>query len=182
MTRANGVSLDSVWLRLSPQEKEAITQQLSGYLGRLRSIPASQPPRIGSVTGRPVQCFRLHCQDRTGPFKDEEHLNRHLRGPGEDRYGFSPIVAQSHAKRHQLVLTHNDLYPRNIMVDGTRIMAIVDWEGAGWFPEHFEWCSIRNLAVGEEVDKDWRLWVDKFLELGRRNVRMLKLWTSGQFE
>ncbi|TDL20692.1 hypothetical protein BD410DRAFT_363616 [Rickenella mellea] len=57
---------------------------------------------------------------------------------------FPPEVAISHTKAHPLVLTHNDLFPRNIMVSGTNVTAILDWECAGWFPSHWEYCKCVN--------------------------------------
>lgn len=36
------------------------------------------------------------------------------------------------------VLTHGDLSPRNIMVDGSKVTGIVDWDNAGFYPEWAE--------------------------------------------
>ncbi|KAF8878819.1 hypothetical protein CPB85DRAFT_1498536 [Mucidula mucida] len=45
----------------------------------------------------------------------------------------------SHALRHPIVFTHNDIALRNIMVDGDRVTGLIDWECAGWFPAHWEY-------------------------------------------
>ena len=39
-----------------------------------------------------------------------------------------------------IVFTHGDLCPRNIIVDPSskRIVGIIDWAWAGWYPEYWE--------------------------------------------
>ena len=39
---------------------------------------------------------------------------------------------------HRIVLTHGDLQPRNILVYGTEVIGIIDWELSGWYPEYWE--------------------------------------------
>lgn len=36
------------------------------------------------------------------------------------------------------MFSHNDLAPRNTIVDDGRIEGLLDWEVAGWFPEYGE--------------------------------------------
>lgn len=45
------------------------------------------------------------------------------------------------SKDSKYVFCHNDLSQHNIIVDPQtlKIQAIMDWEYAGFFPEHFEW-------------------------------------------
>ena len=55
---------------------------------------------------------------------------------------------------HRIVFTHGDLAPRNILVKGGEVVALIDWEESGWFPEHWEfikamWCT------GLEGDATW---------------------------
>src|SRR3954452_13593451 len=38
-----------------------------------------------------------------------------------------------------IVMTHGDLHPRNIIVRDCRIVAILDWECAGFYPEYWEY-------------------------------------------
>lgn len=46
-----------------------------------------------------------------------------------------------------LVLTHRDLAPRNLMVDGSNRLWIIDWDYAGWYPAYFEYASMHNFNV-----------------------------------
>lgn len=40
---------------------------------------------------------------------------------------------------HKTVLTHSDLSPRNILIQRNQIVAIVDWEMAGFYPAYWEY-------------------------------------------
>jgi aminoglycoside/choline kinase family phosphotransferase len=112
-----------------------------------------------------VQSSRLHEWDPvSGPFRDEEHLNLQLR----DRRPldtFPPIVQKAHTKRHPLVFTHNDFFPRNIMIDEPtgRVLAIIDWESAGWFPEHWEYCISHNWGTWRPQREWMQVYVPKIV-------------------
>src|SRR5271154_1548092 len=132
MSRIRGVPLEDVMPQLSDASKEVIASQLAYYLSQLRAIPPPPRSTICSVLGGSVCCYRLHDCETSGPFRDEQHMNlqlRHLRSIDS----CPDIVKSSHAKTHPLVFTHNDLFPRNIMVEGNEITGIIDWECAGWF-------------------------------------------------
>ncbi|KAF8910454.1 kinase-like domain-containing protein [Gymnopilus junonius] len=140
MERVEGSVLEDAWTRLSEELKGVVADQIKGYITQLRALP---PPAghksICSILGGPVWCFRLHFDGKTGPFRDEEHMNlqlRHLK-PLES---FPAIIQTMHTREHPLVFTHNDLFPRNILVEETtgRVLAILDWESAGWFPAHWK--------------------------------------------
>ncbi|KAF8233172.1 hypothetical protein L208DRAFT_1268236, partial [Tricholoma matsutake] len=46
----------------------------------------------------------------------------------------------------QVYLTHGDLLPHNILVNGSRITAIIDWETASYYPEFWEYCRMHDLG------------------------------------
>lgn len=63
-----------------------------------------------------------------------------------------------------IVFTHSDLHPRNIMVDSedpSRIVAIIDWEQSGWFPDYWEFCKAEYTA---EFGSDWHNYILEYLE------------------
>ncbi|KAJ4497911.1 hypothetical protein C8R41DRAFT_713453, partial [Lentinula lateritia] len=139
MTRIHGHDLHQQWLTLSHSQKSKVISQLRSYMINMRSVKPPGKIKIGSFSGGPVDCCRLLEFDEVGPFVDEDHLNRHLRGPLEGP-SISPAVLSSQQIQHELCATHNDLFPRNIMVDDQlNIVAIVDWKSAGWFPVYWEY-------------------------------------------
>lgn len=62
--------------------------------------------------------------------------------------------------------THGDLNLGNIILSDApgpkKIVAIVDWEQAGWYPEHWEYCK---LLLAEPCSGEWRVdgWADKVI-------------------
>lgn len=62
-------------------------------------------------------------------------------------------------------MTHADLHRENIIISSTkpaRVLAIVDWEQAGWYPDYWEYCKALYTC---EYESEWRRdWVDKILD------------------
>ena len=54
---------------------------------------------------------------------------------------------------HRIVLTHGDLSQHNILVQNGKITGLIDWEFAGWLPEHWEYV---NFVKRAPVNRDWR--------------------------
>jgi len=44
-------------------------------------------------------------------------------------------------KDHDIVMSHGDISPRNILVRGTKVVAILDWEMLGFYPENWDHAS-----------------------------------------
>lgn len=85
-------------------------------------------------------------------------MNRHLRH-GHSIAKFPPI-AEAHYRTHPIVFTHGDLAMRNIMVQGDTITAVLDWESAGWFPAHWEYCKM----LFADPQWQWRDWIPEIVE------------------
>lgn len=47
------------------------------------------------------------------------------------------------AQEYPIVLTHNDLCPRNVMIDDGRVSGIIDWEFAGMYPVYYEYFRLK---------------------------------------
>lgn len=53
-----------------------------------------------------------------------------------------------------ITFTHGDLHRSNILVsleDPAQVVAIVDWEQSGWYPEYWEYCKA-DAFTGWEAD------------------------------
>jgi hypothetical protein len=55
----------------------------------------------------------------------------------------------------QIVLTHGDLLLRNILVRDAKVLAILDWEMAGYFPEYWEYVK-SHMVAGLRASMDAR--------------------------
>lgn len=66
-----------------------------------------------------------------------------------------------------IYLTHGDLTPGNLMISkdphNRKVETIIDWEQAGWYPEHWECCK---MLYGVENHHEWLVeeWPDKVVE------------------
>ncbi|KII84736.1 hypothetical protein PLICRDRAFT_57262 [Plicaturopsis crispa FD-325 SS-3] len=141
MTRVPGHSFDAYeWNRMPRDAQDSIIYQLRDSISQLRALPPPSSPSICSVHGGPVFDSRIELRP-VGPFADEDEMNWYVRqGMSMERLQErSPICYESHSRRHPLVLTHADLAPRNIMIEGSTVTGIIDWEMCGWYPAHWEY-------------------------------------------
>lgn len=184
MSRIRGVALSTVWDTAEPQFRETIVGQLASYFHELRTLHTPHGRRICSILGGPVRDFRLRYE-HVGPFEDEDDFNRRGARFNKDfeylpAEGMPQLVAAAHSIRHDIVFTHGDLATRNVMVDGATVTAILDWECAGWFPEHWEYC--KSIFATQSWDlEDWLPWLRRVLpvydlEAEADNMLVRELW------
>ncbi|PNY21222.1 Uncharacterized protein TCAP_07279 [Tolypocladium capitatum] len=177
-----GPTLRQAWGSLTEAEKKSICGELSRIVEALRRITPDSPTRfIGiplclspwarSINGGTVQdrFFKLDYEE--GPFFtiDEFHdwlftaATRQTPGQGVLTGPYRDFFPDS----GNIYFTHGDLTLGNIIVsDDTgpkRIVGIVDWEQAGWYPEYWEYCK---LLYGVEFTHEWRAagWADKVMD------------------
>ncbi|OTA94094.1 hypothetical protein M434DRAFT_394996 [Hypoxylon sp. CO27-5] len=144
MEFVEGVELEEAWDKYSDAEKELVIDQLRSYMAELRQIKGSF---IGAIDGS--WCDDHYFDDEVGgygPFKTEADFNSGIvRAMKKDRpYVHVDITCnlwQEIMKGHEIVLTHNDFAPRNILVQGSKVVAILDWELSGFYPEYWEYCK-----------------------------------------
>ncbi|KAH7412157.1 kinase-like domain-containing protein [Phaeosphaeria sp. MPI-PUGE-AT-0046c] len=135
-----GERLDRIWPRLTAEEKSSICQQLRGILTIMRSIP-HESGLIGSCSGGKARDDRQYTDYSGGPFTDEATFNSSFYF---DLVRTTPIpirtaLYQQTRSDHRIVFSHCDLSQHNIMVKDGQITGLLDWENAGWYPEHWEY-------------------------------------------
>ncbi|OJD16606.1 hypothetical protein AJ78_03246 [Emergomyces pasteurianus Ep9510] len=70
------------------------------------------------------------------------------------KHHYKELLSQHHVP---LVFTHQDLAPRNMIVDERCQLWLLDWDYSGWYPVYFEYASMQNF----DVPSNWR-WIDRF--------------------
>lgn len=137
-----GQRLDEVWDTFDADQKLSIAKELNSFLSQLHKLKGDY---IGAINRGPaVIGRRIHLE--CGPFDSEQQFNEFILG---DVVPSAPDLLRHYAKfaledNHEIVFTHADFAPRNILVDGGRVTAILDWEDSGWYPEYWE--HIRAFA------------------------------------
>lgn len=145
MEYVEGETLDKAWPSCDDAQKASVISQLRRYTDELRAIPGTI---VGSVDG-------THCNDQF--FSDRDNPTSY--GPYDSEDAFTDGLVRSLRERrqnswiemvcrfikalpqHKIVLTHNDLAPRNILVRDAKVVAFLDWELAGFYPEHWEYAK-----------------------------------------
>ncbi|KAJ5384283.1 hypothetical protein N7517_002194 [Penicillium concentricum] len=131
MDYIEGQTLQDAWSSMIPSQRMSVAQELHGYIQQLRGLKHE------------------HL---------ESHKNIYTRRPiYQDEYLFSRMTtsvpdlvrSDTATKRREgnMVFTHGDLAPRNILVDDHgHVTAVLDWELAGWYPEWYETVRAYNFC------------------------------------
>lgn len=169
MSLVPGQTLERLWPNLDKQHKTSVQQQLAAMLSSLRSIP---PPIIGdhgsafrigsfvSGTCRDVRRISRSCET---PIITEAAFNEFLcRHQGRTQTPWIKMIHSSMRSDHQVVPTHGDLHPRNIMVawDGdaattVKVTGLIDWQVSGWYPEYWEYVKALSTISPRDPLSDW---------------------------
>ncbi|KAI6045487.1 kinase-like domain-containing protein [Pisolithus marmoratus] len=111
----------------------------------LRSIAPKSDVGVSNVDGGPIYDQRLPKKLLWGPFKTIQDFHRELRDGVEVKGltggmppGLDQLVSYHNQHWPESVFTHGDLSSSNILVQGDRIVGIIDWETAGWYPPYWE--------------------------------------------
>ena len=155
MEYIDGQPLDQAWDACTKAQRDNIVRQLRGYMAELRRVTGNF---IGSVD-RSIcndQIF-ANCRSEYGPYPDEDAFRqgmaKSLRTCDGDSTWTEVVIGFVNAmpKGRGIVLTHGDLVPRNILVRDGNVVAIVDWEMAGFYPEYWEYAKAHLFADYEHA-------------------------------
>lgn len=175
MDRIAGQCLSSAWKSLSQADMRSILSQLQGMFRELRAIPSPPGTGVESCVGGSLTDSRIpHARPRFGPFKTIQDfhvwLRQDFRPEDHPAYGddynqdvksIQSMVAMQDGDWPPPVFTHGDLNPSNIFVSGSRIVGIIDWEFAGWYPHYWEYTS---AWYGNRLRSEWQYLIADFLE------------------
>jgi len=144
MEECRGTSLDKVIHTMTPEALDHVAEQLRAILSRMASV---KPKTLGSVTGGPYRnwFFPGYVAPKHA-FTSITEFNDHYRWllmliSGEE---YTESVLGRLPRHAAIRFTHSDLLPKNIMVDGSTITGIVDWEMGGFYPAYWEYCRMHD--------------------------------------
>lgn len=155
-----GETLEDAWATMTDDQKRGVAEDLRDYVIQLRALKGDY---IGAA-GRGEAIVGNYVFHEGGPFDTEADFNEFLfswispKAPHTLRYH----VKNAFRTDHEIVFTHGDLAPRNIMVNEGRVTAILDWENAGWYPEYWEY--ERTYRNWNDVP-GWMDYIEIFLPL-----------------
>lgn len=176
-----GTTLDQAWAKMSPNRRTQVAGEVAGYCKVLSSLTSEKLETANGcgvlepfLTARPDDNEPSWIPQLLGPFTIKQ-LSAYLGG--------KDLVGQ----RSSFLFYHADLSPKNIMVgDNGDILAILDWESAGYYPEF--WIGTKPMKASgfflSNVDVDRTAWARSFTaaleeEGFAADDKMFKSWKSG---
>lgn len=157
MEYIEGNTLEDVWESLSHETRIDMARQLGRLVKIMRALPP--PPNfIGGFALDELRDFRHNDVFVRPACRNEEEFNAYLTEEPQIPASVKRAFLRGIGTAHKIVFSHCDLAPRNIMVRDNRIVALIDWEAAGWYPEYWEY--VKFLHVGGR-DREWRTFVDE---------------------
>ncbi|POR37750.1 Uncharacterized protein TPAR_02060 [Tolypocladium paradoxum] len=178
MELVQGVTLKERWACLTQEERIGLCENLRTMLGKLRHL-RQEPGNtfLGDISRGPFGdvVFTNGNLPRAGPFSSvkEFHdwlsamtkIGMEIHWPGIDTNDIPDPYRQHLPDNSTVVFTHADLHPGNILVSlesPCRIMAIIDWQLSGWYPDYWEFCKAEYTA---EPRSEWvTAYIPRFLE------------------
>ncbi|KFY32517.1 hypothetical protein V493_00122 [Pseudogymnoascus sp. VKM F-4281 (FW-2241)] len=155
MDYVEGEGLDGCWARLDAEERADVASQVAAMIGEMGNFKLSVP----GPTGGARRCWGTWFSDfGAASFQTigdmEGWFNHKLDICNE--YGQSvPNTPRFEFK--EVVLTHQDIAPRNIILDASGRAWLIDWAYAGAYPPGFERAALAQQAkyhdpeFGDEV-------------------------------
>lgn len=146
MEYIEGQTLKEAWPVLTPDQRTGILDQLRHYIAEMRALPGTS---LGRLNGQGVSVPSI-MERSGGPFSTIGEFHDWLvcprGGPRRESMYWHQITSKLRGQHYSIVFTHADLAARNIMVRDGRIVAILDWEFSGWYPEYWEYVfALRGL-------------------------------------
>lgn len=178
MERIVGKPLAVGWMQRSQGSKDKILQQLGSLIREMRSLETPNGTGVSNISGGPIFDLRLPNRAHWGPFNSIHDFHRELRNGiepdnimdlGDTTEELKDLVKFHERPWETPVFTHGDLSSLNVLAQGDRLVAIIDWETAGWMPSYWEYTSAWDT---NPQNRFWQKEVDKFLEPHQYALKM----------
>lgn len=189
MELIQGETLHDRWDHLSDQGKTLICAQLKEIIAVLRQLEPGpsdsfigmwmqgnlyQPidlftdKIVGSITRRLLLDYVFEAIPSAGPFKTVKEFNDWFSALPQQQLPDSLKYKDPYREflpDGGIRFTHGDLHRGNIIISRTdppRVMAVIDWTHAGWYPDYWEYCKALYTS---HYNGEWRnTWIPRFLE------------------
>ncbi|KXT05649.1 hypothetical protein AC578_5629 [Pseudocercospora eumusae] len=143
-------TLNVAWRHLTSEQRREIVTEVAGYVAQLRALQPLNASKISSTLGGPCRDVRVGSVKLFGPFQDSDEFHQAIRGgvPSDNvKDIFGEQVASTHARKYETKFTHGDLGVQNILVRDGKVVAIIDWECSGWYPQYWEYTKAQYNRV-----------------------------------
>ncbi|OSD02659.1 kinase-like protein [Trametes coccinea BRFM310] len=142
---------------LTPQGVRNIVQHLSQIIQELRDLGRRFPldqPHFGSWPEGPFRNSYFSIDPPSLPFASDAEFHRYFLKRLESKYSDTSTyrdleeLFRTSPAEPAPVLSHGDFADRNILVKDDRVVAIIDWETFGWYPEFWDLMGLWMSQIG----------------------------------
>lgn len=156
--------IDGYEMQHAPEKEwPALLEELKGYVAQLRLLRPPNPGRVEAIGGSSLRDIGLTSSKAIGPFDTvpafHDYLGfaqvRLLESQSMDWPLLDKMSLRAHSGGYRTMFTHGDIAPRNVLVKGGKIVAIIDWENAGWFPEWWESACWSKRGAQQSLMAGW---------------------------
>ncbi|KAJ5341952.1 hypothetical protein N7541_011076 [Penicillium brevicompactum] len=169
MEHIQGQTLHNAWNELDGEDKSSLRSDLCRIITRLRQLEQNSSDQfIGSLSRQHPPDNTFEFMPKTMPFSTIKDFNDWF-STLPQRF-LPPSLKYIDPYRYILPddgvikFTHADLHRENILVSVTkpaRVLALVDWEQSGWYPDYWEYSKALYTCWYED---EWRRdFIDHFL-------------------
>ncbi|KAK7178317.1 phosphotransferase enzyme family protein [Paraphaeosphaeria sporulosa] len=144
----SGRSLEQSWQEMEEKDRSRICRELRAILDAVRQLKQDPTDKfIGSIARDPLYDRAISIQyiSEAGPFTSVKEFHDWFtslyKRPTPDPQCVPDPFRQELPDDSEIVFTHGDLHPSNVIVSSShpsRVVAIIDWEQAGWLPAYWE--------------------------------------------
>jgi aminoglycoside phosphotransferase (APT) family kinase protein len=147
MEECKGVSLETVIDDMSTSQLDHVALQLRRIVDNIASVKSESREFLGSVTGGPFR--NMFFPEHLSPDSAFDTVHDFLDAFRQILLffcteSFTEDFLAQFPESAQVVFTHGDLLPRNIMVEGTTITGVLDWATAGFYPSYWEYSRMHD--------------------------------------
>lgn len=177
-----GIDLEKAWPELDLTQKQDISNQLDVLLTDLRSIPFQRSTPLGGIESGVCSDLRRTRHISTKSIMSVEEFEDFVFHGSTNNTLYTRLLRSLMPKSTDVVFTHGDIRPANIMVkrDGRgvwRITALIDWELSGYYPDYWEAIKATNLLTPRD-NFDWYEFIPKLISSSQYATPWLvdRLW------
>ncbi|CAK7208439.1 hypothetical protein SCUCBS95973_000103 [Sporothrix curviconia] len=146
MDYVEGQTLRQAWPVLTPDQRTAVLAQLRDYIAQLQVLSGT---KLGRLDNQGVILPSIIPRSG-GPFESMAALHDWLVHPRVRRTHQSiywhQITERLASETYPIRFAHGDISARNIIVRDGRIVVLLDWAYAGWYPAYWDYVfTLRGL-------------------------------------
>ncbi|KUJ16631.1 kinase-like protein [Mollisia scopiformis] len=177
----DGEVIGEGWDKRSEAEKASLFAQLKDMFEELHNIPHPRPGVLASSDMQSLYDKRLWKGSHGfGPFANESDFHMflrcgvHIEDDMIKKETCTWVTDEQKEEMRQMVIcfTHGDASSSNVMVKDGKVVALIDFELSGFYPEYWEYTTAMNV---NRFDGFWKEEVPKFLKQYPEELQMEEL-------